>query len=388
MVGSRVTPNIAEIGRAGIQISENMNQFDEPRFVFAACQHGAEPTIKQQWAGAGSSFRLAFSRPGLLTLKIAKEVESPNPQPTTVPDSAIATAIQPPKGLLIRQSGFALGQLRGEAPAQLVDQAFELPEMQDLDLWDAVHVFERDSEIPGSNGFEPQQTELCQSVTKLFGQRLPNADTNAHQCASGSRVLDVIIVEPGQWFLGHHIATEIQQCWPGGSFPVVAPAGMISRAYLKMSEALAWSELPFESGDRFVEIGSAPGGASQRLLDLGMHVTGIDPAEMDTALLNHERFEHWRSKSSAIKRKRYSKFRWLAADANVAPNYTLDAVADIVNYPTSRFQGLLLTLKLSSYDLVGQIDDYVARVKSWGYENVKARQLSFNRRECCLVAQR
>ncbi len=42
-----------------------------------------------------------------------------------------------------------------------------------------------------------------------------------------------------------------------------------------------WSRLPMHTGDRVVEIGSAPGGASQRLLDLGYEVTGIDAAEMD-----------------------------------------------------------------------------------------------------------
>jgi 23S rRNA (cytidine2498-2'-O)-methyltransferase len=233
---------------------------------------------------------------------------------------------------------------------------------------------------------------LTEAIGKIFadvyrnaGNRIPLINS---ACSIGSKVLDVILVEPDQWLIGTHTATEIQHCWPGGVYPVVAPDKMVSRAYLKIAEAVAWSQLPLQPGDRVVEIGSAPGGSCQRLLDVGLEVTGVDPAEMDELLLNHPRFEHWRSKAAGMKRKMYSKFKWLTADANVAPNYTLEVVEDIVNYPTSRFQGLLLTLKLSSYELIDQVDAAAEQIRSWGFSKVKIRQLASNRRECCIAAQR
>ena len=146
--------------------------------------------------------------------------------------------------------------------------------------------------------------------------------------------------------------------------------------------------MPVRPGDKVVEIGSAPGGSCQRLLDIGLEVTGVDPAEMDPLLLEHPRFEHWRSKAAGMKRKLYGRFKWLTADANVAPNYTLEVVEDIVTYPTSRFQGLLLTFKLSSYDMLEQIDASVERIRSWGFSDVRVRQLASNRRECCVAALR
>jgi 23S rRNA (cytidine2498-2'-O)-methyltransferase len=200
--------------------------------------------------------------------------------------------------------------------------------------------------------------------------------------------LDVVLVEPNQWIVGWHQIKAIEDSWPGGVFPVSVPVQMVSRAYLKTAEAVAWSRLPIVPGDRIVEIGSSPGGASQRFLDLGLEVTGIDPAEMNPLVLQHPRFTHWRSKSSGIKRKRYGTFKWLSADANVAPNYTLDAIEDIVTYPASCFEGLLLTIKLSSFKLVGRMDDYLARIRSWGFPQVKVRQLATNRRECCVAASR
>lgn len=117
-------------------------------------------------------------------------------------------------------------------------------------------------------------------------------------------------------------------------------------------------------------------------------MTGIDPAEMDESIANNPRFEHWRSKSLQVKRKLFRPFRFLICDANVAPNYTLDTVESIVTYPTSKFRGLILTIKLSSWEHAQEIPQHLERVRSWGFDRVEARQLAHNRREYCLVAER
>ncbi|MCA9134828.1 MAG: hypothetical protein KDA45_16785 [Planctomycetales bacterium] len=354
-------------------------RFGQEQFVFMLCQHGVEPLIKARWLGGPHDFRLAFSRPGLLTFKIgADETNSP-------PTREAAVAV--PEDWNIRQSGLALGQVRGSDAAELLQQTFELCGGD----WDSVHVFERDRGLPGIRGFEAGSSELAREITRAVGEKFqqegfsPRLGSDAEY---GHRVLDVVLIAPDHWLLGHHFVRQTHQRWPGGAYAVAAPEPMVSRAYLKMAEALAWSGFPLEAGDEIVEIGSAPGGSCQRLLDLGLRVTGIDPAEMDPLLLANPRFQHWRGKSSAIRRKRYAAFRWLAADASVVPQYTLDCVEDIVNYPTSRIEGLLLTLKFSSYDLAAPMSDYLARIRSWGYDRVEVRQLATNRQECTVAAQR
>jgi 23S rRNA (cytidine2498-2'-O)-methyltransferase len=241
------------------------------------------------------------------------------------------------------------------------------------------------------HGYEPGSTELTTEIGQLFKAKLCGSKIGINvnnPCELGAKILDVVLVEPDHWIIGYHIASHVSQCWPGGTYPVATPNPMVSRAYLKMAESIAWAGFPMEVGDAIVELGSAPGGSCQRLLDLGLAVTGIDPAPMAPLLMSHPRFEHWRGKSSTIKRRRYAKFRWLAADANVAPNYTLDCVEDIVTYKTSQIEGLLLTLKLSSYDLADHMSQYLERVRSWGYDQISVRQLATNRRECCLAAYR
>jgi 23S rRNA (cytidine2498-2'-O)-methyltransferase len=115
-------------------------------------------------------------------------------------------------------------------------------------------------------------------------------------------------------------------------------------------------------------------------------VTGIDPAEMDPLLLTNPNFTHLRSRSKRVDRDLFQSFRWLAADANVAPNYTLDTVEAVVTQPGVHIEGLLLTLKLTDLALAADLPLFHKRIRSWGYRRVRARQLAFNRQEVCVAA--
>ncbi len=141
-------------------------------------------------------------------------------------------------------------------------------------------------------------------------------------------------------------------------------------------------------GDTIAEIGSAPGGASQAFLEKGLKVVGIDPAVMDERVAAHPKFTHIRKRGHEVRRREFRGVRWLTADINVAPQYTLDAVEAIVTYRDLKIEGLLLTLKLLEWKLADEVPTYLERVRSWGYRHVAARQLSHNRQEICVKAIR
>ena len=171
--------------------------------------------------------------------------------------------------------------------------------------------------------------------------------------------------------------------------PLELPEHAVSRAYLKMAEALAWSALPMSRGEHVVELGCAPGGASQALLDAGLFVTGVDPAEVDPDVLAHPRFNHVRARVAKAPKRLFRGAHWLAADMNVAPKYTLDAVESVVQAQGHRRSAAcMLTLKLADWALVDELPACVERVRSWGYKDVRLRQLAFNRQEICLAALR
>jgi 23S rRNA (cytidine2498-2'-O)-methyltransferase len=169
---------------------------------------------------------------------------------------------------------------------------------------------------------------------------------------------------------------------------VPLPAHAVSRAYAKLQEAVQWSDLPLAAGDESVEIGRAPGGASQALLDRGLFVTGIDPADVDPVLLEHPRFRHLKKRGSEVRRHEFAGVRWLFADMNIAPDDTLNEVEAIITNPQVAIRGLVLTLKLPDWNMAGRLPDFVARVRRWGYRDIRTRQLVTGGQEVCLAALR
>jgi 23S rRNA (cytidine2498-2'-O)-methyltransferase len=346
----------------------------ESDFLYCACQIGAERALKAELARTHPGFKLAFSRPGYVTFKLPELRQVGN-----VPD---------PLAVFARRTGLSMSKVLGNtdseraASVQVVGASFE---------WNELHLWLRNDRqaeaLPAASeallntfGLSPEHCELHGSSARLIR-------TNG---ATGGAplVLDCAIVEPNEWWLGCHQAVSPQSYWPGGVFPGVLPEHAVSRAYLKMAEALAWSELPVKPGDEVAEIGCTPGGASQALLERGLTVMGIDPALPDERVLGLPNFRHVRKRGHEVKRREFRSTKWLTADMNVAPQYTLDTVEAIVTHPAVHIQGLLLTLKLLDWSLAEQIPKYLSRIQSWGYHRVAARQLSHNRQEICLAALR
>ena len=296
------------------------------QFLFAVCQRGAEAALKGEAARHPAHLQPAFSRPGFVTFKLAE----PDPQPE---------GFEWPT-TFARAWGFSLGQVSGGSARLLAREVWQLPELETLLTAleptghppRALHVWQRDSDLPGSRGFEPGPTPLAAEVEHLLRETSPlehfhQDNTTLHQPAPhGSWVLDVVLVEPHEWWIGFHRATSRVSCHAGGVIPVAMPAEAVSRAYLKMAEALRWSALPVVRGDQCIELGCSPGGAAQALLERGLMVKGVDPAEMAPEVAEHPRFVHLRRRTTELPHRELRGVRWLVADMNVAPNYTLDAV--------------------------------------------------------------
>lgn len=345
-------------------------------FLFITCQIGAERAVKEEMARLWKDFRFAYSRPGFLTFKL--------PEKHRLAEDFDLHSV------FARAYAFSLGKVQGQDRAEMAREAWKLFGHRKADR---IHVWPRDTAEPGEHGYEPDITpEALEVHARLLEQcphpkmLAPKASDPMQTARRGEHILDCVLVEPDQWWIGVHRADQIATRWPGGMLALELPENAVSRAWLKMEEALRWSQLPIPSGAHIAEIGSAPGGASQALLARGMIVTGIDPAEMHPEVLQHPYFTHLRRRSTQVRRRDFRKTRWLTVDMNVAPNYTLDAVENIVLYPQVNIRGMILTLKLPEWHLVAKIPEYIERIKSWGYNIVRARQLQHNRREFCLAA--
>jgi 23S rRNA (cytidine2498-2'-O)-methyltransferase len=346
------------------------------QFLFVTCQVGAEKAVKGELARRWPAFRLSFSRPGFLTFKLPLEHELPD-------DFDL-------ESVFARAFAFSLGEVAGETPEELAVGVWEECKGRTIQR---IHVWERDRSEAGLHRFEPSITPAAIAAHELLFQHCPRAQNLAKNAGDalapgrkGELIVDCVMLSPNQWWAGFHRANRVASRFPGGMMSLELPADAVSRAWLKMEEGLRWSELPLARGARVAEIGSAPGGASQALLARGMIVTGIDPAEMAPAVLNHPQFTHIRRRSMEVRRRDFQKIRWLTADMNVAPEYTLDSIEAIVTHPRVNIRGLLLTLKLPEWKLAANLPEYLARIRRWGYNHVQARQLQYDRREVCVAA--
>ncbi len=339
-------------------------------YVFVICQAGAEAAARKEVL-ALDGFKLAFSLPGFLTFKV---------QPGAIPEKFSLPLT------LARTYGWCLGKVVGENANELVEQICQQPIVSDCQQF---HVFERETSLPGSQGFEPGISVLAREIANLFAARteLAKRKVAVNRVAKvDQKVLDVVIVKPNEWWYGYHWTGTRQSRWPGGVPIIDTSQERASRAYFKLKEALLWSGIKIQPGDVCAEIGSAPGGACELLLEMGAKVIAIDPAELEPEIEKHENLTYLRRRGHEVKKKDFKDVRWLMADLSIAPQYTLDTVRDIVQHERVDIRGIILTLKLSNWEVLDAIPDYMKQVKAMGFQVVKTRQLAFNRQEFCLTA--
>jgi 23S rRNA (cytidine2498-2'-O)-methyltransferase len=342
----------------------------EASFAMLCCACGAEQVIKESIAAAG--WRLAFSRPGLVTVKHDGEVGLPS-------------------GVFIRTAARSIGQARNTLARQQIETLLEKLEAAGLSeqSLDQLHVWPKDRVPIGRFGFEPGPDEVSKAVAQEIFEAIKQpwlrCDAPCRIAAPGDWVLDVVLVEPAHWFFGVHRATDWPSRWPGGVQPIQPLHPPVSRAYYKAAEAITWSGFELREGDLAVEIGSAPGGACGRLLELGLQVIGIDPADMDPQIASHPRFRHIRARAGDLPRSEFRGAKWLLVDSNVKPDKTLVTVQNIVTHRHSDFRGLLITLKLGDYSDAHRIDHWREVMQAWHPKRIQARQLARNKCEICFA---
>jgi 23S rRNA (cytidine2498-2'-O)-methyltransferase len=364
-----------------------MSNASTHQFVFMTCRAGAEGALKQEVARVVPEWHVSYSRPGFLTFK--------HTGPRPLDDRQLAER----NWTFAHAHGVSLGKLRGESLSQLAELVWNnegVPSLVRRGGVSDVHVWQREPTEDSERELPHYVTPLALEVETAVRAAAPaecaelRRQPAAHRIPTpqNSIVLDVVLVEPGEWWIGYHHAVTQSERWPGGALPVDLPPHAVSRAYAKLEEAIRWSGLPLAASDECVEIGCAPGGASQALLDRGLFVTGVDPAAVDPALVEHPRFRHLRKRGSEVQRKEFLGVRWLVADMNIPPEATIEIVESIAVHPALTIRGLILTLKLSEWPEAERLPDLAARVRGWGFRDVRLRQLVSGGQEVCLVALR
>ncbi|MDR0521065.1 MAG: hypothetical protein LBH00_04325 [Planctomycetaceae bacterium] len=365
-------------------------------FIFSTCQIGAETAFKKEIARSFPDMRPAFARPGFVSFKCGGDV----------PDDRRCSSLLR-SSVFARCAAVSMGKIESADFDRIAAEVWRLTAENRLFV-NRVHVFCRDPFPPDKRDFEPhippELIDLHRSIIAKCPQKKflgTGADDLFHPAENGETVLDVAVAEPELIFAGYHdvpAGNVSEDCpvhcrYSGGIIPLTLPPDAVSRAWLKFSEGLRWSGFSVQKGDRVLDIGASPGGCSQFLLSLGAEVIGIDPGETAPAVRNQPGFQHIRSKVRGVKHSVFQNVRYMTADMNVAPNYTLDVLEEIVTKNNGSIRGMLFTLKLIHWELADQLPKMLERIRHWkngshsGFADVRCRQLVFNRQEVMVAAR-
>jgi 23S rRNA (cytidine2498-2'-O)-methyltransferase len=95
--------------------------------------------------------------------------------------------------------------------------------------------------------------------------------------------------------------------------------GPPSRAYLKLWEALTLIGVRPQPGEVCVDLGSAPGGWSWALAQMGARIVSVDKAALMPAVAALARIEYWRESAFALDPKAVGPLDWLFSDVVCYP---------------------------------------------------------------------
>lgn len=148
--------------------------------------------------------------------------------------------------------------------------------------------------------------------------------------------------------------------------------GPPSRAYLKLWELFTLAGARPAAGDRVLDLGSAPGGWTWVLAELGARVISVDKADLDPKLAAHPNVEVRRQSAFALDPRDVGPVDWLFSDVICYPSRLLALVEKWREAGTKR---AVCTIKFQGET------DHEATAAFARIDGSRLRHLSHNRHE-------
>lgn len=198
----------------------------------------------------------------------------------------------------------------------------------------------------------------------------------------GEQILSIFLTNK-KVYIGCGSAALNLSRWNGGMMHC-AKEGMISRAEFKLIEAMEVFHLDLQQFHVAADLGAAPGGWTNALLQQGLKVTAIDPANMDSELLKNPNVKHYKEMTQTyLSRGLDTRFDLIVNDMK------MDVVqsASITNEFESVLsdQGLvIMTFKLPNNYSYLNVKRGIEELQTC-YDLVSGRQLFHNRSEITVL---
>lgn len=184
------------------------------------------------------------------------------------------------------------------------------------------------------------------------------------------------------WYVGVSSPVENLSDWNGGAVRFQREEGQISRAKFKLLEAEKQFGIPFDTFRKAADIGAAPGGWTSFLLERGLQVTAVDPAQMHPSLHGHKnlRVIH---KNAADVSFREREFDLLVCDMSWSPKQMAKMVTGLL-YSLETGGTAVVTVKLLTKKPMALIKEIITVFEEARMQIQGAKQLFHNRDEITL----
>lgn len=186
-------------------------------------------------------------------------------------------------------------------------------------------------------------------------------------------------------YVGFGNPADMLSDWPGGAVRFQREEGQVSRAKFKLLEAERTFGLSFADFRQALDVGAAPGGWTSLLLERGLRVTAIDPANMHPSLLQHPGLTHLKRNAADVKLPA-GAFDLLVCDMSWSPMLMGRLIID---FKDSLADGAaaIITIKLMHRKPLQTIREIKERLETV-FTVLKAKQLFHNREEITLYLRK
>lgn len=198
-------------------------------------------------------------------------------------------------------------------------------------------------------------------------------------------VIIAIYAALSELHIGFGSPSDMLSDWPGGAVRFQREEGQISRAKFKLLEAEREFGLHYAEFRRALDVGAAPGGWTSLLLERGLRVTAVDPAELHPSLTDHPALTYLKRNASEVKLKPAS-FDLFVCDMSWSPMLMSKLVLDLEE-ALADGAAAIITIKLMHRKPMQTIKEVVSRLET-AFVLRKAKQLFHNREEITLYLQK
>ena len=218
-------------------------------------------------------------------------------------------------------------------------------------------------------------------------------ETGAIESIKKPQIVISILCTTYQGYLGISTAEENLSGWPGGARHYAQTPEQLSRAEFKLLEALEIFDVTLPSRGKALDLGAAPGGWTRLLLEAGLHVIAVDPANLDPRLARRQGLEHYRGYAEHYLEeatRKHSQFDLIVNDMRMDARESARLLARAAS--CLRPNGFIISV-LKLPHATREIHPLTTLKEAMGilkqyYSIVQAHQLFHNRQEVTIFAAR